>query len=236
MSVRVARLALGCTLIAGSVAIADGRPAPAADQIPALRAEPLTQYRAYRRMHAQTERMDKEGWVEAWTELDANGFRYRIVSERGSEYVCNKVLKALLKREQEIIASGDPSRSALTTANYEFSDAGVQASGVRSILMKPKRKDTMLVDGRMVLTPDGSDLLRVEGRLVKNPSFWTSLVNIIRHYTRLNGVRVPIATESVANVKIVGRSRLDVQYDYESVNGRPVSRAARQMAATAYGR
>jgi hypothetical protein len=236
MDVRAARWALGFTLIAGTVVVADGRPASAPDPIPALRVEPLTQYRAYRRMHARTERMDKEGWVEAWTELDANGFRYEIVSERGSEYVNNKVLKAVLQREQEIIASGDPSRSALTTANYEFSDGGVQASGVRSILMKPKRKDTMLVEGRMVLTPDGSELLRVEGRLAKNPSFWTSLVNIIRHYTRLNGVRVPIATESVANVKMVGRSRLNVQYDYESVNGRPVSRAARQMAAATYGR
>ena len=194
--------------------------------------EPLTQYRAYRRLHARSEKMDQEGWLEAWTELDGRGFRYEIVSERGSEQVRNRVLRAMLKREQEVIASGDGDRSALTDANYEFGEPDVQGS-VRYVTLKPKRKDTLLVDGHMVLSPDGRELLRVEGRLAKNPSFWTSLVNIIRHYARVDGVRVPIATESTAKVKLVGASRLDVHYEYESINGRPVSRAARQMLASA---
>ena len=62
----------------------------------------------------------------------------------------------------------------------------------------------LLVDGRMVLSADGRELLRVEGRLSKNPSFWTSLVNIIRHYARVDGIRVPIAIESIARVKFAG--------------------------------
>ena len=40
--------------------------------------EPLTQYRAYRRMHARNEKFDQEAWLEAWTELDIRGFRYEI--------------------------------------------------------------------------------------------------------------------------------------------------------------
>jgi hypothetical protein len=98
------------------------------------------------------------------------------------------------------------------------------------VFLKPKRKDVLLVDGRMVLSQDGSELLRVEGRLSKNPSFWTSLVNVIRHYARLDGVRVPVSTESVAKVKFAGMSTLEVHYEYETINGRPVSRAARQIA------
>jgi hypothetical protein len=47
---------------------------------------------------------------------------------------------------------------------------------------------------------------------------------------------VPIATESFAKVKLAGLSRMDVQYQYETINGRPVSRAARQMMASAAGR
>ena len=34
------------------------------------------------------------------------GFRYQVVSERGSDSVRNKVLKAVLKREQELVAAG----------------------------------------------------------------------------------------------------------------------------------
>src|SRR5687767_10761726 len=209
---------------------ADATSAPAADA-PSIREEPLTQYRAYRRLHARSQRMDQEGWLEAWTELDSSGFRYEIVSERGSEQVLNRVLRTMLKREQELVAAGEGWRSALTTANYEFGESEPQGT-VQYVSLKPKRKDALLVDGHMVLSPDGQELLRVEGKLAKNPSFWTSLVNIIRHYARIDGVRVPIATESTAKVKIVGVSRLDVRYDYESINGRPVSTAARRVMAS----
>jgi hypothetical protein len=201
----------------------------------AVNEEPLTQYRAYRRLHARSEKLDQEGWLEAWTELDESGFRFEIVSERGSEQVRNRVLKTVLKREQELISAGENARGALTAANYEFGEA-VEEDGNTYVPLKPKRKDTLLVDGRMVLSPDGRELLRVEGRMAKNPSFWTSVVNIIRHFARLDGVRVPIATESVAKVKLVGVSRMEVLYEYESINGRPVSHAARQLMAASIRR
>src|SRR5918999_563787 len=190
--------------------------------------EPLTQYRAYRRLHARSERFNQEAWLEAWTEMDQNGFRFEIVKERGSDYVRNKVLRAVLKREQELIADGHAERATLSTSNYEFQDADISGDGLRYVLLKPKRKDVLLVDGRMVLSSDGSELLRVEGRLTKNPSFWTSLVNVVRHYAKLDGVRVPVATESGANVKFAGQSRMEVEYEYETINGRPVSPQARQ--------
>ena len=62
--------------------------------------QPLTGYRAFRRMHARSEKFDQEAWLEAWTEQDERGFRYEIVSERGSDYARNKVLKTVLRREQ----------------------------------------------------------------------------------------------------------------------------------------
>lgn len=189
--------------------------------------QPLTQYRAYRRMHARSEHFGQEAWLEAWTELDERGFTFTVVSETGSDYIRNKVLKAVLKREQELMANGNCQRSDLTGDNYEFQDVP-QGDGERYVLLKPKRKDVLLVDGRMVLSQDGTELLRVEGRLSKNPSFWTSLVNIIRHYARVDGVRVPIATESTAKVKFAGLSHLDVHYEYQTINGRPVTTAAQR--------
>ena len=228
------RWGLGFTLLvvfaAGSGAAAGG-PRDATDRVAPLQPESLTQYRAFRRMHARSENFGQEGWLEAWTELDARGFRYQIVSERGSDAIRSRVLKALLKREQELIEEGDPRRAALTHDNYDFQDA-TQGDGEQYVQIKPKRKDVLLLDGRMVLSQDGSELLRVEGRLTRNPSFWTSLVNVVRHYARLDGVRVPIATESVAKVKFAGTSHLEVRYEYETINGRPVSLAARHTASS----
>jgi hypothetical protein len=191
---------------------------------------PLHQYRAFRRMHARSEKFSHEGWLEAWTELDGRTFRYEIVSERGSDTIRNRVLKAVLEREKELHASGEPSRSDLTSANYEFAEE-TPGPGCRYVPIKPKRKDVLLVNGRMVLS-EGGELLRVEGVLAKNPSFWTSLVNVVRHYARVDGVRVPVATESIAKVKFAGRSTLDVEYEYESINGRPVSLQARRLVAS----
>src|SRR3954453_20974608 len=200
----------------------------ALDRFPSLREQPVKQYRAYRRMHARSDHFNQEAWLEAWTEFDERGFRYNIVSESGSDYIRAKVLRAVLKREQELVADGDCERSELTPANYDFeADAHATGDGERYVTIKPKRKDMLLVDGRMVLSPDGRELLRVEGRLSKNPSFWTSLVNVIRHYARVDGVRVPIATESTAKVKFAGVSYMDVHYEYDTINGRPVSMAAR---------
>ena len=225
---RLSRWLFAATLVVGGIAV--GNAATEADtpldQSPSLRDQPLKQYRAYRRMHARNEHFNQEGWLEAWTEMDERGFRYNIVSESGSDYIRGKVLKAVLKREQELVADGDCQRSEFTPENYEFQEAS-PGDGERYVTIKPKRKDVLLVDGRMVLSADGRDLLRVEGRLSKNPSFWTSLVNVIRHYARVDGVRVPIATESTAKVKLAGLSYLDVHYEYETINGRPVSMAAR---------
>jgi hypothetical protein len=228
-------------LCVGVVALACGVTTPAAERgeahdrlhVPDLQDAGLTQYRAYRRMHVRNDRFNQESWLECWTELGPEGFSYEIVSERGSESLRDKVLRTLLRREQELVAAGQTGRAEMTSENYEFADGGSSPDGERQILLKPKRKDVLLVDGRMVLTEDGTELRRVEGRLAKNPSFWTSLVNIVRSFARINGARVPVYTETVARVKLAGVSRMDVRYDYETINGRPVSEAARDLIASA---
>ena len=225
--------AAGFTLLLGSApsAVSGRTGSSTASRFLSQPDQPLTGYRAFRRMHARSERFDQEAWVEAWTEQDERGFRYEIVSERGTDYARNKVLKALLHREQELIAAGQSERATLSPENYEFTDGDDNSDGERYVLLKPKRKDILLVDGRMVLTEDATELLRVEGRLSKNPSFWTSSVSVIRHYGRLDGIRVPISTESIAKIRFAGVSKLEVRYDYESINGRPVSLSARRLMA-----
>jgi hypothetical protein len=228
---RAAVWALGCTLPILLLAGADARTSDGASTERFLqREEPLTQYRAYRRMHARNDRFNQEGWLEAWTEYDHRGFRYEIVNERGSDYVRTRVLKAVLKWEQELIAAGDNGRAELSAANYNFEEAS-GGTGERYVRIKPKRRDVLLVDGRMVLSQDGRELLRVEGKLSKNPSFWMSLVNVIRHYARLDGIRVPISTESSAKLKFAGVSHLEVHCEYETINGRSVSLEARRTIA-----
>ena len=189
---------------------------------PTLQDTPLTQYRAFRRMHAKNNRFNQEAWIDAWTELDGGTFKYEIANERGSEYIRSKVLRTLLAREQELVNNGESGRAEISHDNYQFEEAAAEGDGFRYFLLKPRRKDILLVNGRMVMNPTGTELLRVEGTLSKNPSFWTSTVNIVREFAVIDGVRVPVTTATVAKLKFAGEAQMDVRYEYQTVNGRAV--------------
>ena len=64
-----------------------------------------------------------------------------------------------------------------------------------------------------VIRQDGS-ALRVDGTLSQRPSWWTRRVDIVRRYTRVSGVRVPVEMSSHADVRFVGDSSFSMTYDY----------------------
>jgi len=184
---------------------------------------PPVEYRALRHLEARNAHFGASAWMEAWTEFDqAHGFRFQIVGEGGSSYIRRKVLLAALEGEQKLWESREPQRASLTTDNYSFQGGGLTPDGLDWLAVKPKRKDVLLVDGSIFLQPDDGDLARIEGRLSKAPSIWTRRVEIVRHYQRIGGVRVPVAVESVAFVLIAGRSTFRMTYEYESINGQHI--------------
>jgi hypothetical protein len=209
------------SLIAGGLANvqAAANRTPMVERFLALDDPDPSQYRALRHLEAHNEQLGKNACMDVWTEGDANGFRYQIVSEDGSEYIRNHVFRQTLDTEKAMWASGEPARAALTPDNYVFEDAGVQPDGSQSLVVRPRRKDVLLVDGKIFLQPSDGDLIRMEGRLSKAPSFWTRHVQITRWYKRFAGVRMPVALESTANVRVAGQSSFRMTYQYESVNG-----------------
>jgi hypothetical protein len=199
-------------------------PASVLDRFLARADQPLRSYQARRRLEARNERLDLEGWMEVRTELvNPTTLLWTVVAEGGSASVRGKVLRKALATEAEEIRSGNNSRSALTADNYTFTQAGpVDESGGRRILIDPRRRDRLLVKGSMVISEPEADLLQVEGRLARNPSFWTSSVDIVRRYARITGVLVPVEMTSHARLKIVGQSSFRMTWVYESVNGAAV--------------
>ena len=158
------------TLVAGSAVLSAAGAGVSSNPLSSLfnRSEQLHEYRALRRMHVSTEKASHEAWLEAWTELKGGRFTYQIVSERGSEAVRGKVLRAMLEREADLVNSGNVAKEDLTPQNYEFSEASRDADGTGRPL-KPKRNDPPPAEGRAVLN-DGGDLVRVEAP-VEQPLF-----------------------------------------------------------------
>jgi hypothetical protein len=187
-------------------------------------------YRALRHLEARNEKFDMSAWMDVWTEIDASGFRYRIVGEEGSDYIRSRVFRETLETERKMWATGAPSAASVTPANYIFEDRGALADGLATLGIKPRRKDMLLVDGSIFLRPGDGELLRMEGDLAKPPSFWTRHVRIIRHFQRFAGVRMPVSLDAVANVRFFGTSTFRAVYEYETVNaervGTPQLRAA----------
>jgi len=181
-----------------------------------------TSYRALRHLEARNDKFDISAWMDVWTEIDASGFRYRIVAEEGSESIRSRVFRETLETERRMWASASGDAGSVTPANYIFDDRGALADGLAALAIKPRRKDVLLVDGAIFLRPDDGELLKMEGDLAKLPSFWTRRVRIVRRFERLAGVRMPVSLDAVANLRFFGQSTFRAVYEYETVNAERV--------------
>jgi hypothetical protein len=192
--------------------------------------EPLTTYRGTRRLEGHNERFNVSGWMEIATELSADGFHYRVIDEGGSDLIRGRVFRSMLENEEQILASGDASRSSFTTINYDLTAGDATEPGLVKVFARPKRKDVTLIDGAVYITDTDADLVRVEGRLAKSPSFWTRRVELVRHYARVGGLRVPVRVDSTAQIRFAGTSTMTMTYNYEMINGVTVT-SSREIAA-----
>ena len=211
------------SLTAGSNTETTAAIEPALQRFLARPDEPVTQYRARRTLEGHNERFNMHASLEAITELSPSGrFTYTVVKQAGSEYIREK-LEQLLKTEAKAIESGDPSKSAFTSDNYEITAGEIAEPGIVKLLAKARRKELSLIDGAVFVTSAEADLVRVEGRMAKNPSFWTSKVHLVRRYERVEGIRVPVRLDSTAQIKLAGESKLSMVYDYEMINGAAIA-------------
>ena len=178
-------------------------------------------YRAERRLEAETG--SRHGWMQATTTYSPQtGFRYEITAEGGSGFIRNRVLRAVLDGERDVIAKGETARSSLAPENYTFTVSGVNADGLVNVLLTPRRNERVLVAGSMTLRPLEGDLVCLKGRLAKSPSFWTKNVDIVRHYQRIAGAIVPVELESKAQLRPFGNAALHMTYRYLEINGRSI--------------
>ena len=62
-----------------------------------------------------------------------------------------------------------------------------------------------------------------KGKLAKSPSFWVTSITVVKHYSRFAGISLPTSIESLADLKMFGRSTFTMRYHYSEVAGRSVS-------------
>jgi hypothetical protein len=77
------------------------------------------------------------------------------------------------------------------------------------IAMTPRRRDELLLKGRMWITKDGFHLKRIEGEPARNPSFWTTRISFVSDFAPVKGVWLHVRT--VARVTIRWQGEYNVR-------------------------
>jgi len=185
---------------------------------------PPVAYQGIRRLEASSEKLNESAWMEAFIDYDpTTGFRYRIMGQGGSSRIRNRVLKSVLDAERDNSTEAEWRKGAINRDNYDFGFDGSTDDGMIKLQLNPRRHDTRLVDGAAWLSAQSGTLLRLQGRLSKSPSFWVRWVDVTRHYGLIHGTMMPVAMESVADVRFAGVSTFSMRYEYASIAGKNVA-------------
>lgn len=151
---------------------------------------------------------------------------FTIVSEDGSEFIRNKVFKRAMETEKEALRPDSKQRSALTSENYSFLLVGDEIlRGRRCYVLdtNPKRKDKLLVRGKVWVDCSDYAIVRIQGELVKTPSMFVRKVHFTRDYTKVGDFWLPLRDASVSQLLMLGKSTMTVRYyDYNILGQLPM--------------
>lgn len=145
---------------------------------------------------------------------------YKILSEKGSGFVRNRVFKRLVESEVETAAGRNRHDSSITPNNYTFEllgeddEAGHHCFVVQAI---PKRKDKYLFEGKVWIESQDFAIVKIVGQPAKNPSFWIRHVDFERHYQKIGEFWLPLKDESTTQVKIFGTNILTIEYGHYEI-------------------
>jgi len=184
----------------------------------------LVAYRARRHLEASSRGGKMSAQLDAMTTLLPSGrFSFEVLHESGSMMIRDRVLRAALLEEQSNHDEAKLAESDFTRDNYDFLLDESRDGELLRIGLAPRRKSQLLIAGSAFVRRDDADLVTIEGVLSKRPSFWTRRVAITKHYSRIDGVRVPIEVKLNADVLLVGNSSFSMTYQYVAINGRQLA-------------
>lgn len=149
---------------------------------------------------------------------------FKIVTQSGSQWIIDRILKRLLEAELESMTEENRERVALNPSNYNFSaleqqDAPDNCTYV--VAVQPKIPSKLLYRGRIWVDSKDFAVCRIEAEPSKNPSFWIKKTEIHHSYLKIGDFWLPSKNESVSAVRGGGRAVLTIKYqNYEILAAR----------------
>ncbi len=180
------------------------------------REEALKHYQSVRHYKIEYTGFSKD--IAAEMDVDVNfdaasGKSFRIASQSGSKFLCDKVLKRAIDSEKE--ASMDKGATALTPANYKFHLVGSESTRGRPAYVldvEPLKPSKFLYRGKIWVDAEDFAVVKVDAQPSKSPSFWIARTLICFTNTKTGEFWLPEQTRSETSVRIGGTAVLTINY------------------------
>ncbi|HXM67008.1 MAG TPA: hypothetical protein VN911_09775 [Candidatus Acidoferrum sp.] len=212
------------------------RPPLSADQVArklqennAKRAAALDQFTSTRIYHMQYRGFPSDRDAQMVVEVKyraPNTKQFRILSQTGSKFVIDHVLKKLLEGEQEAANEENRAHIALTRENYDFTSAGYEntPNGPQYVLnLLPKTKNKFLYRGKIWVDAKDFAVVKIEGEPAKNPSLWIKNTSVKHTYIKVDDFWLPAENHTESTIRLGGRAILSIEYkDYKITKGAPL--------------
>jgi outer membrane lipoprotein-sorting protein len=155
-----------------------------------------------------------------------SGKSYTILSESGSEFIRNHVLRTVLDNEKTLNLPGTVEHSWFTSANYEMQlkPGGIQLLDGRECLalaITPRRKATNMIAGTIWVDAKDGSIVQLDGTATQNASIFTGAAQVMRHYVNVNGFAMATQARAVSDSFILGRTTVTIDYRDYKIQLRP---------------
>jgi hypothetical protein len=162
---------------------------------------------------AKLPRLEKQGKLIALRTISTLGkIGYKILGFQGDDTIKQEVIARFIQAEVEQTRSEDV---AITPANYKFRHKGtIEQSGHRTEMFSitPKKKRVGLFKGDLWLDAKTGMPVRESGVFVKTPSVFLKKVEFMQEYEIHDGIAIPKHLASTADVRLVGRAELNMDF------------------------
>ncbi len=178
-------------------------------------------------------RMQKHAEMHVRVQSDVDGTKhFEVLDEEGWKAAHKHVFRKMLDSEAETSHPQMSPRTRIAADNYEFHTVGIEPVEGRLaylIDITPRRHEERLFQGRIWVDAEDYALVRAEGRPAKTPSFWIRSVHFVHTYQKAGSFWFPAATESVSEVRILGATKVTINYfDYAPKPRQASERASMQ--------
>jgi hypothetical protein len=193
----------------------------------------LAGYSGVRRYQFDNRTSNKHAELTVRMSCGSDGVKtFEVVSESGSGFVRNHILRKMIEAEVESSQKGDRKESRIIPENYDFRLVGTEASDGRDsyvLEINPKKPTKFSLRGRIWVDAEDFAIARIEGEPAKNPSFWIRSVQVVQHYGRTDQFWLPALNHSVAQARIFGATEVVIEYSDYKTKVREVQARARAV-------